>query len=297
MSNPLTELRHALGRVRRKMTASSIASQEVNAAISVNFTNSAPILKPGVIVIHDISYKLNPSFYKTTHGKLAKWWHRFNYAWCARLHVPILTDTYYSKKTIVDNYHVNENRIRVIGCGWQHIKRVIEDNNTLAKYGLTEGQYYFTLGSLSERKNTSWIFKTAQRIPDETFVVGGGFAKNSTLDKSDIPNNVKLIGYISDQEMKSLMMHCKAFVFPSLFEGLGIPPLEAMSVGAPVVSSNASCLPEIYEDAATYIDPYMYPNKIEIINDKSKSQRVLEKYSWEKSALDMLDFIRIIQER
>ena len=65
-------------------------------------------------------------------------------------------------------------------------------------------------------------------------------------------------GYITDGEIKYLMANCKAFIFPSFFEGFGIPPLEALSVGAKIIVSNTSCLPEIFGDSAYYIDPHNY---------------------------------------
>lgn len=266
-----------------------------NKAISINFTNSAPLFKPGAIVIHDISYKLNPSYYKSIHGFLAKWWHRFNYAWCAFWKVPILSDTEFSKKTIIENYHVKPERITVIGCGWEHIQRVEEDTNSLEKYGLEGNNYFFTLGSLSQRKNTEWIYKTARQMPEETFVVAGGFAKNSSLSINSIPLNVKLIGYISDEEMVSLMKNCKAFVFPSLFEGFGIPPLEAMSLGAPAIVAKASCLPEIYGDSVTYIDPLKPADNLIVFRDETKTVALLNKYSWRRSATQMLEYLHDLQ--
>ena len=86
--------------------------------------------------------------------------------------------------------------------------------------------------------------------------------------------------------MKALMRNCKAFIFPSFFEGFGIPPLEAMSVGAKVLVSNASCLPEIYGNSAIYIDPY---NSDIDINEFLKKpvdspELVLEKYSFANTA-------------
>lgn len=267
-----------------------------NNAISINFTNSVPILKPGVIVIHDVGYKVNPSFYKSLHGKLAMWWHRFNYWWTGVCKIPVITVTEYSKKSIEKYYHINADKTTVIPNAWQHIDRVMEEPHTLDKYGLQQKAFYFTLGSVSKRKNIEWIFKAAAKFPEEEFVVAGAAAKNSAANNSVLPSNVKMLGHISDAEMKSLMRNCKAFVFPSLFEGFGIPPLEAMSVGAPVIASNASCLPEIYGDAVSYIDPLAIPEKFDYFMDSQKTNRVLGKYSWSKSADLMLRFAKKIEK-
>lgn len=263
-----------------------------NKAISINFTNSMPILRPGVIVIHDVGYKVNPSFYQSVHGKMAMWWHRFNYWWASICKIPVITVTDYSKKSIEKYYHIDAGKITVIGNAWQHIERVIEDDLAIAKYDLKSKQYYFTLGSLSKRKNTEWIYQAATKFPEDEFVVAGAAAKNSRTDENDIPSNVKRIGYITDSEMKSLMRNCKAFLFPSFFEGFGIPPLEAMSVGAAVIVSNASCLTEIYGDAVSYIDPLIVPDRLTMFYDEDKTRSILEKYSWSRSADMMLEFIR-----
>lgn len=262
-----------------------------NNARSINFTNSMPLLCPGNIVIHDVSYKVNPGFYKSIHGKLAMWWHRFNY-WCAALSKSrIVTVTEYSKKCIIENYRIPENKITVIGNAWQHIERVKEEDG-LGKYHLNDRGYFFSLGSLSERKNTKWIYAVAKKYPEYKFVVSGAQAKNSADVSESIPSNVVRTGYITDGEMKNLMKHCKAFIFPSKYEGFGIPPLEAMSLGTPVISSNASCLPEIYEDQVTYIDPEKYEVDLNNIIDYKDTQRILNKYSWKKSAEQLLQFIK-----
>lgn len=261
-----------------------------NNAESINFTNSMPLLRPGNIVIHDVSYKVNPSFYKTAHGKLAMWWHRFNYWWASVTRSSVITVTEYSKKCIAQSYRISEKRITVIGNAWQHIERVKEEDG-LNKYNLSDGKYFFSLGSLSERKNTKWIYALAQKYPEYTFVISGNQAKNSVDMGNEVPPNVIRTGYISDGEMKNLMIHCRAFIFPSKYEGFGIPPLEAMSLGAPVISSNASCLPEIYEDQVTYIDPDIYEANLDNIIRYDDTQRILDKYSWRKSAGQLLEFI------
>jgi len=268
-----------------------------NQAISINFTNSVPLLCPGVIVIHDVGYKVNPSFYQSMHGKLAMWWHRFNYWWAYVCKIPIITVTEYSKNSIIKYYHVESKKITVIGNAWQHINRVAEDYSAFEKYRLQENMYYFTLGSLSKRKNTEWIYKTAMKFPNEIFVVAGAATKNSKLQGLEIPQNVKLIGYVSDAEMKALMRKCKSFIFPSLFEGFGIPPLEAMSVETPVIVSKVSCLPEIYENAVAYINPYIVPDELKIVCDSEKRKAVLEKYSWSDSADKMIEFVKKLNRR
>ena len=100
-------------------------------------------------------------------------------------------------------------------------------------------------------------------------------------------NNIVCVGYVTDQQYKGLIENCKAYIQPSLEEGFGIPPLEAMGAGAEVIISKIPVFEEIYENAAHYIDPYKYDdiNMNQIMSTKTAPiGTILEKYSWKKSA-------------
>ena len=102
--------------------------------------------------------------------------------------------------------------------------------------------------------------------------------------------NVKLLGYVTDGQIKWLMKNCKAFIFPSYYEGFGIPPLEALSVGAKIIISDTASLPEIFHSAAIYINPYDTNCNLEELVSKlpsdynQKASEVLNKYTYDKSA-------------
>lgn len=259
----------------------------INHALTINLCSVMPILKPGVICIHDLSYKVNPQYCKHLYGKLSQIWHKvfFHLAWYFS---PIVyTVSNYSKQQMIDIYHVDEKKIHVIENGWQHFKRVEEDDTIFErKPNLKRGEYFFMVGSLSPNKNLDWVLNAARKNADETFAIAGNAVAYGKSYSTDELANVDLLGYVSDGEMKALMRNCKAFIFPSFFEGFGIPPLEAMSVGAKVLVSNASCLPEIYGNSAIYIDPY---NSDIDINEFLKKpvdspELVLEKYSFANTA-------------
>ncbi len=270
-----------------------------NHAISIGFCNITPLLRPGVTVVHDIGYKVLRDHYKNLYGRLSSMWHRLNYWVIARSKMPIITVSNFSKKQITEVYKVEPDRISVIGNGWQHYERIKEDNNIFDRYAdIRPHEYYFAMGSLEERKNFKWILEVAKRNPESMFVIAGGKVKNATheLDFS-IASNVKFVGYVEDGMAKSLMMNCKAFLFPSTFEGFGIPPLEALSVGVKVICSNAACLPEICKDAVVYIDPENYDVDLDKCIKKGigNTDGVLERYSWQTSALlfkNLLNHIR-----
>ena len=109
-----------------------------------------------------------------------------------------------------------------------------------------------------------------------------------------IPSNVIFTGYISDEQIKTLMRNCKAFIYPSLYDGFGLPPLEALSQGAQVICSNAACLTEVYGNSVHYIDPYDADVDLNSLLDKyvDTPEAVLNKYSWEKSARELYDLLK-----
>lgn len=266
-----------------------------NKAISVNFTNSMPLLKPGIIVIHDVGYRMNPSFYRTPHGILAMLWHRFNYRWASLWKVPVITVSECSKKNITKYYQIDPKRIQVIKNAWQHVNRIVADTDAVNRYGLKQGSYFFTVGSISKRKNTGWIIETAKQLPREKFVIAGECAKNSSWGVGVIPSNVLLIGYISDSEMVGLIQKCKAFLFPSLFEGFGIPPMEALGIGAPVFVSDTESMHEIYGDSVSYIDPFAPAKELVPYRESTRVERILGMYSWKESAIEILQYINRVK--
>ena len=102
----------------------------------------------------------------------------------------------------------------------------------------------------------------------------------------DVPSNVLFVGFVTDAEHKALMMNAKAFVHPSKLEGFGIPPLEALAMGVPIVVASASCLPEVYGKCAHYIDPDNSDVNLDLIADEAveSAEILLKKYTWDNVA-------------
>ncbi len=158
--------------------------------------------------------------------------------------------------------------------------------------------FYFTLGSLSKRKNLKWILDYAKKNPDDLFAISGKPLNDlipNELDQLKELKNIIFLGYLTDGQVKTLMSKCKAFIFPSYYEGFGIPPLEALSVGAKIIVSKAACLPEIYGNTAHYIDPNNPDvNLNQLLEQPVESpERILEKYTYDNAAeqlITCLDF-------
>lgn len=271
-------------------------------AIGINFSNTAPLGKRcGISFIHDIYAKQYPQDFCSFKEKLIRLYSCFNYFNIARHATKILTVSDFSRKQIQETYNVFNNKIDVIPNGWDHFKSVAVEPYSEYEVFFNPGSFYFTLGSLQKRKNLKWITEYAEKHPDEKFAVSGkvvsGFASNE-IDKIKTLPNVKLLGYVTDSQIKWLMQNCKAFVFPSYYEGFGIPPLEALSVGATIIISNTASLPEIYKESAIYIDPFNSDCNLNDLIQKFQEKcnknavKVLNEYTYDKAAQKLYNILK-----
>jgi glycosyltransferase involved in cell wall biosynthesis len=262
----------------------------------VNLCNEAAWLAPkGIACLHDVCYAESSEVFPYVYDYPAdeREWFLKIYKRILKKAEKIITVSEFSKCRIMECLGVDAERITVIGNGWQHFKNVGEDASIFAQYPhLKNKEYYFTLTSANKNKNLDWILKNSKVNPDEQYVVAG---KNldRIADFNRYPN-VTYVGFASDEMAKTLMSHCKAFIFPSYYEGFGIPPLEALSTGAEIVVSNTASLPEIFGTSAHYIDP---DNPVvhldELLNSSvTGAETVLEKYSWESAAKKLLALLR-----
>ena len=251
----------------------------------INLCNICPLfVQPGITTVHDIMYKVNPQDYKTFRNKLSRYWHMFQYWYIARHEKAILTDSYFSKGEIEKHYPKAIGKLKVIYCGWQHVLEYKESTDWQERYPfLKPKEYFFSLSTLSRNKNGKWIIENAKYNPDCVYAIAGKYYET---DKFEIPANVHMLGFISDEDACALIKNCRAFIHPSLYEGFGIPPLEALALGAEVIASNATALPEVLGESVHYIEPSEAKVKLiqVMLQTIADSDNVLNKYSWEKSA-------------
>jgi glycosyltransferase involved in cell wall biosynthesis len=172
-------------------------------------------------------------------------------------------------------------------------------------------RFLMYVGRPTPHKNLERLIKAftllRARHPDLILVLAGRKDANYERIEDDAyvhgVKNLYITGFVSDKRLRWLYEHCEAYVFPSLSEGFGLPGLEAMRHGAPVVSSNATCLPEIYGDAAHYFDPLdtrgMADAIDEVLTGKElrsglikKGREQVEKYSWQRTAEQTLDIYK-----
>lgn len=264
--------------------------------ISLNLCNVAPLFSPGIVCIHDVKIKATPQYF----SKKFLLWYNLLFSNAAKRSKAIITVSEFSKREIIKYYGVDADHIHVVPNAWQHYQRIGYDEGALGKYTLEKGQYFFSMCSLEPNKNFRWIAEIARKNPNYLFAVSGSINEKVFADGLgfECPDNMKLLGYVTDEEAKTLMRDCIAFLFPTFYEGFGIPPLEAISAGAKqVVVSDTEVMHEIFSDDVIYIDPNNLDCNLTEIMDQcgNREYTVLKRYSWESSGRKLLDLLgRII---
>ncbi len=222
----------------------------------LNLCNTAPVLKQWQwVVIHDAAVFSAPmafsrsfrAVYKAMHQALG--WGRSR----------ILTVSQFSKQDLMRCLGLPADRIQVIPESAEHVLRVEPDTSILDTQQLRERPYVLAVSSMAAHKNFKLVMDALTQLSNPPFdVVIAGGAGNARVfgDAGHIQSTqIKWVGYVSDAQLRALYEHAMFFVFPSVYEGFGIPPLEAMQCGCPVLASQAASIPEVCADAALYFDP------------------------------------------
>lgn len=250
----------------------------------------------GMVVVHDVCYRARPDFYTDARSRLSAAWHRLQYRVIAKKAEHIITVSQFSRSELQRYYGVNPDRVTVIPNAWQHMQRTEPDPAAFEKWPeLHPGEYYFSMSNLLKNKNFPWVLRSAKAKPEAIFAIAGGGNLAKAAGEMGLENlpNVRFLGYVSDGEAKTLMANCKAFLFPTLYEGFGIPPLEAIACGAPrVLVSDTPCMREVYGSHADYINLETNPGNVDDVTPGHNAAGVLARYSWADSARQLAQLLR-----
>ena len=269
--------------------------------VLVNFYGIVPILySKNIVTIHDLSFVEHPEWFSK---RFALLYNTFTPI-AIRTALKIITVSEYSRQAIAKHYSIDPAQIDIVSPSVSPIFRVtsIKTNSNLY------GRYILAVSSLDPRKNFKNLilaFKKAQLENIKLVIVGAKhkvFASNDLDDLLKDDLSIIFTGYVNDAELVNLYRNAMFFVYPSLFEGFGIPPLEAMACGCPTIVANVTSLPEVCAEASVYVNPYnvesITAKLIELAyNEPLRQQLVLkgfkrlEQFSWENSATKMVSII------
>ena len=214
-----------------------------------------------------------------------------------------------TKKAFIRHFpHCPQERMTVVHLGnrptiaW---RSPAESRKVLARRGLPEEEFWLGVGTVEPRKNYRMLIEAYKELlnrrQDERalYIAGGkGWMESDIrqfVTENGLQSKVKFLGYVDDAELSALYSSCFAFIYPSFYEGFGLPVLEAMSCGAPVICSNSTSLPEVAGEAALLIDPHSRDSLLSAMLEigrngdlvcKLRGNSLLQagKFSWEKAA-------------
>ncbi len=270
----------------------------------VNLAGSAPALaRRQACVLHDAAVFDHPEAY--TPRFVA--WYRWLFRRLAKRSLVLFTPSAFSRERLALNLRIPAGRFVVVPLGADHLDHVEADDTVLERHALRPGAYLLAVGSANPTKNHAALVDAFARLPRD---VGGQLvivgARNEQVFAGDAaidPPGVLRVGALDDAPLKALYRHARALVFPSIYEGFGLPPLEAMACGCPVAAAHAASIPEVCGDAALYFDPHdvdaMATAMRYVCTDASvrdtladAGRRRAAAYRWRASAATMLAALR-----
>ncbi|CAG9193774.1 glycosyltransferase family 1 protein [Paraburkholderia caribensis] len=228
--------------------------QAARGRLLLNLCNSGPLMyRRQVTVLHDAAPTRVPDSYSRSFVA----WYRLMAPRLGRVSKRVITVSEFSRRELCDAYRIPVGKIGVVSESGEHMLRVQEDEGTVAPT-LNGRPFVLAVGSLNRHKNFQLVAEAARLIDDAQFdivVVGGGDPRVYGVGKDALPAFVKHLGYVSDGELAALYRRAACFVYPSRYEGFGLPPVEALALGCPVIASRLPAVQEACGDAVLYTSP------------------------------------------
>jgi glycosyltransferase involved in cell wall biosynthesis len=254
---------------RSFLVAKDINTQNIDVFHGLSGELPASVLKmPKVVTMHDVIFLRSPEFYSTFDRKMYE--KKFRHA--CKIADRIITVSKQTADDCIKYLGADAKRIEIIyqSCDPIFLKNQ-KENSTPQKYDLP-GKFILNVGTMEKRKNLLNLVKALEFIDDEISLVAIGKRTPYTvlikdyIKEKHLSHRVKLLHSVPFLDLPAIYAAASAFVYPSVFEGFGIPVLEALAVGTPVATSNISSMPEVGGNAALYFNPYEVEDMASRIN-------------------------------
>jgi glycosyltransferase involved in cell wall biosynthesis len=269
---------------------------------------------PTVLTVHDLSFVREPDSVMPGMTRHLNRWVPWSVAQAD--HVVAVSEA--TRQDLIELYQTPPDKITVVHHGVTPDFKPVEDPARLAavrqKYGLGGQPFILTLGTIQPRKNYQRLVQAFARIdPSLALVIVGsrGWYDDAIFDevrRLGLEQRVYFPGFVADADLPALYSAASLFVYPSLYEGFGLPALEAMACGTPVIASNQSSLPEVVGDAGLLVDPrhveVITEAMLRVLADDALRQQLAQagrrraaQFTWEQVAAKMIDLYQTVLER
>jgi len=276
--------------------------------------HTVPIIHPknSIVVMHGLEFEFCPEAYSSFERFYMRWVIKSSCRWAKKV-IAVSENT---KKDLIKLYKVPEGKIKVIYEGVSEFSQssafpLLASTRNSSKSSFN---YFLFIGRLEERKNICGIIEAFEILKEKynlphKLILAGKFGHGRDKIKNKIANSkdkedIILTGYVSDEKKWELLKNAEVFLFPSFYEGFGLPIIEAQSMGVPVVISNLSSMPEIAGKGAVLVDPKnieeIAESAYKLISDKSHKNDIIKKglenvkrFSWDKCAREIAKILII----
>jgi glycosyltransferase involved in cell wall biosynthesis len=239
---------------------------------------------PCVMTVHDLAFLIVPEIYDASRRRL---WTDTSYLDRTDF---VIADSEATRQDLLQHTSVKPKQVRTVHLGVDHgvyFRPTQEELEAFAARARPPEHFFLFVGTLEPRKNLVRLLRAFERFHETVdrsyhLLLAGGrgwlyediLAAHRSLGCRD---NVRFLGYLSAEDTRGYMAACTAFVYPSLYEGFGLPNLEAMACGAPVITSRAGAIPEVVGDAAAFVDPCSVDTIVSAMRDVAAEHSLRER--------------------
>lgn len=278
--------------------------KSIGSPLLISFTGCGPLnYSNQIMTIHDVSHERYPEWFSKSYYQF----YHFMMPRVGRKAHAILTVSEFSKSEIVATLGLDAGKIHIVHSNVPFHHKPTEEQILNYKREANTEKYIIAVSSMDPRKNFVRLAEAFNNIEDKSiklYIIGMRFKAFNTPDMQKIVGqNIYLPGFVDDESLQKMYQNALLSVYPSLYEGFGLPPLESMTFGCPVINSDIPALREISGDAALYANPYDIKDITDKINlllaDENLQQQLREKgleqikkYSWEKSAKQVYEIAK-----